>query len=114
MIDVVSLGPSADIESLDFGPSRELQHAEALVLVTVLGSVSAVRLASKLYAIPEAGEARDLRTLFQRILKNSKPIGKNSKALGAATIEVYLSTSISTRPLPALSSLTALKRSGKS
>ena len=46
-IDVMSLGPSPDIDSLDscldFGAPRELQHAEALVLVTLLGPVTAAR-----------------------------------------------------------------------
>ena len=103
-----------DIDSLDFGAPRELQHAEALVLVTLLGPVTAARLAAKLCLAPDSGETRDMRTLLQKIMKNSTKIGSQSKVLGAATLELYLSSSILSLPLPSAATLTALKRKGMS
>lgn len=110
----MAMGPNADIEALDFGPPEELKLAEALVLSATLGAVAAARLASRLFSGPGLRGAPELRQQLQRIVKNSKDIGNRFKTLGAATIEMYLSAPISTRPFLTLSILKAAKRSGES
>jgi hypothetical protein len=62
--DVVALGAKPDLENRDFGPKHELQHAEALVLVTLLGPSSAALLASKLSPIRDSTGPSDVRSVL--------------------------------------------------
>ena len=109
IIKVMRMGPRPDLTELDCGSPRDLNHAEALVIVTCLGRTTGFRLASKFYS----GNLQLLEPRLHRVATHSKEIGKRRKILGAATIKFYLSLSISNKSLPTYKTLYAGRNSGE-
>ena len=110
IIEVMSMGPHPDIKTLNVGAQRDLNQAEALVLIAALGRTVGVQLASRLYS----GDLHILNTRLKSVLSHSKKIGQNQKTLGTTTIKLYLSISISNKTLPTFSTLNAGRKSGES
>jgi hypothetical protein len=109
VIDAMTMGPKADVEALDLGPQRELDHAEAAVLEAALGRAFSARVADKLH--PSAGKS--VLKVLQQVASKSTVIAVKFSTYEEATKALYFSSSIFMVPLPTSKSLKIAQNSGK-